>query len=251
MFTFRHALGWGLLSLAITPALAQSVDDSESQLLPFHDASIASFDDVWRDPIRGIERRIIEVAQHPIELVSEETVSPGDGEAAATLPVAASPSLLPTLTAQPSAKLPQLLSPMDTITAAETGLFKWLFGMLGVVGLFALGGVVWIYQVRPALDVRHTTSRLRLSSALSLPRRSGLFLVDVEDQTVLVAIDGGGIRQVVPLGLLTSMKTTGRHTAADKAQLASSPSKSKVAKASEEVAFHNVYQELQALGGDV
>ncbi len=33
-----------------------------------------------------------------------------------------------------------------------------------------------------------------------LPRRPGLFLIDVEDQAVLVAIDGGGIRQVVPLG---------------------------------------------------
>ena len=251
MFTFRHALGWGLLSLAITPALAQSVEDSESQIPPFHDASIASFDDVWREPIPGIERRYSEVAQHPIEWVSaEETVTPGEGASAATTPVADSPRLWPTLTAPPSAKLPQLLSPTDTIRAAETGLYEWFFGMLGVVGLVALGGVFWIYQVRPALDVRHTTGRLRLSSALALPRRSGLFLVDVEDQTVLVAMDGGGIRQVVPLGLLASLKSTGRRAAADKAPRGSSPSTTETAQASEEVSFHDVYQELRDWGGD-
>ena len=226
MFDFRHALGGGLLLLAITPALAQSADNSESQLRPFHDASIAAFEDVWREPI---------------ELVAaEETVTLG--AAAATTPVADSPRLLPTLTAPPSGNLPLLLSPTDTIRAAQSGLFHWLLKMLGFVGLAALGGFYWIHRVRPALDVRQTTSRLQLSSALTLPRRSGLFLVDVEDQTVLVAMDGGGIRQVVPLGQRASMKTTARR--------ASSRSSSQVATASEEVAFQDVYQELRGLGGD-
>ena len=253
MFTLRHALGGGLLFLAITPALAQSVDDSQSQLRPFHDASIAAFDDVWqeRDPDHGIERQISEVATQPIELASvQETATPEEGEAAVPTPVADSPRLWPTPTAPPLAKLPPLLSPTDTFGAAETGLFQWFLGMLGVVGLVALGGVYWIFHVRPALDVRHTTNRLRLSSALSLPRRSGLFLVDVEDQTVLVAMDGGGIRHVVPLGLGARMKTTGRRAAADKAPRASSPSTSAGATASEAVAFHDVYQELRAGGGD-
>ena len=254
MFTLRHALGWGLFLVAITPALAQSVDDSESQLRPFHDVVVASFDDVWqeRDPDHGIQRQISKVAAQPIELASvQETATPGEGAVVATTPVADLPRLLPMSTTPPSAKLPQLLSPMDTIRAAETGLLEWFFGMLGVVGLVALGGVYWIYHIRPALDVRHTTSRLRLSSALSLPRRSGLFLVDVEDQTVLVAMDGGGIRHVVPLGLGASLKTTGRRAAADKAQRASSSFTSAGVPASEAVAFHDVYQERRAWGGDV
>ena len=234
MFDFRHALGSGLLLLGIAPAFAQSVDDSESQLRPFHDASIAAFDDVWREPIELV------VAEEPIT----------SGEAVATTPVADSPRLLPTLTAASSAKLSQLPSLTDTIRDAETGLFQWLLGMLGVVGVVALGGVYWIFHVRPALDVRHTTGRLRLSSTLALPRRPGLFLVDVEDQTVLVAIDGGGIRQVVPLGQCARMKTTGRRAAADESPRSSSRSTSKVATASEEVAFQDVYQELRGLGGD-
>ena len=252
MFVFRHAIGWGLLILAITPALAQSVDDSESQLRPFQEVSNAAFDDIWREPTAGIDWRGCEVDQHSIELVAaEETVTPEEGEAAVTTPVATAPRLLPTLTAPPSAELIPALSPTETIRAAQTGLFNWFLKMLGVVGLIALGGVYWIYHVRPALDVRHTTSRLRLSSALSLPRRSGLFLVDVEDQTVLVAMDGGGIRQVVPLGRMASLKTTGRRAAAGKAQLVSSPSTSAGTKASEEVAFHDVYQEQRDWGGDV
>ncbi len=251
MFTLRHVLRCGLFLLSITPVLAQTVDDPETQLSPFHNSSIASFDDVWSEAIPETEGRIFEGTQHPIEgVAAEETVTPAEGELAATAPIADSPRLFPILTAPPSATLPQLLSPTDTIRAAETGLFQWFFGMLGVVGLLALGGVCWIYQVRPALDVRHTASRLQLSSSLALPRRSGLFLVDVEDQTVLVAIDGGGIRQVVPLGLLASLKTTGRRAAADKAQRPSSPSKSKVATASAEVAFHDVYQARRAGGGD-
>jgi len=252
MFAYRQAMVWGLLLLTITPALAQSVDDSESQPRPFHDASITSFEGVWREPTPRIERRISEVAQHTVELVAaEETVTPGQGEAAATTPVADMPRLLPTLTGQPSDTLAQLPSLTDTIRVAETGLLEWFLGMLGVVGLVALGGVYWIYHIRPALDVRHATSRLRLSSTLLLPRRSGLFLVDVEDQTVLVAMDGGGIRQVVPLGQGASKKTTGRRTAADKAQFALSPSTSEGAQASEEVAFHDVYQERRARGGAV
>lgn len=254
MFATRHALGWGLMFLASTPALAQSLDDSESQLRPFHDVVVASFDDVWqeRDPHHGIERQISLVAAQPIELDSvQETATPGEGAVVATTPVADLPRLLPMSTTPPSAKLPQLLSPMDTIRAAESGLFEWFFGMLGVVGLVALAGVYWIFHIRPALDVRHTPCRLRLSSALSLPRRSGLFLVDVEDQTVLVAMDGGGIRHVVPLGLGARLKTTGRRAAADKAQHASSPSTSVGVPASEEVTFHDVYQEQRAWGGDV
>ena len=234
MFAFRLALGWGLLCLGIAPALAQSVDDSESQLHPFQDASIAAFDDVWREPIELV------VAEEPVI----------SGEAVATTPVADSPRLLPTLTAPPSVKHPQLLSLKDTIRDAETGLFQWFLGMLGVVGVVALGGVYWIFHVRPALDVRHTTGRLRLSSTLALPRRPGLFLVDVEDQTVLVAMDGGGIRQVVSLGQCARMKGTGRRAAADNTQRSSSRFTSNVATASEEVAFQDVYQELRGLGGD-
>ncbi len=251
MFVFRHALGWGLLLLAITPALAQSVDDSELHFRPFHDESVAAFDDVWREPMPGTEPRISEVAQRPTEwLTTDENVTPGEGEPAATSPVAESPRRWPTLTALPSAKLPQLLSPTGTIRAAESGLFEWFFGMLGVIGLVALGGVYWIYRVRPALDNRHTTSRLRLSSALALPRRPGLFLVDVENQTVLVAMDGGGIRQVVPLELGARMKTTRRRAAAKKAQHALKPSTSADAIALPEVAFHDIYQERRAWGGE-
>ena len=251
MFAIRHALGCGLLFFMITPALALAVDDSESQLRPFQEASVASFDDVWRESMPGTERQVSEVSQHPIESLSrEETRTPEEGEAAATTSVAGSPRLWSTPTIQPSPNLPQLLSPTDPLRAAETGLFRWLFGMIGVVGLIALGGVYWIYQLRPALDGRHTTSRLRLSSALSLPRRSGLFLVDVEDQTVLVAMDGGGIKQVVNLGLGAGMKTTGRRAAANTAQRASSPSTSADANASQEVSFHDVYQERRAWGGD-
>ena len=249
MFIFRHTLGWGLLLLAITPALAQSMDDSKPLLRPFHDASIATFDDVWREPIPGSVQRISEEAPHPIEWVAAvETVTPGEEEAAATTPVAESPRPWPTLTTSPSAELPQLLSQTDTIRAAETGLFQWLFGMLGVVGLIALVGFYWIYHIRPALDVRHTTGRLRLSSTLALPRRSGLFLVDVEDQTVLVAMDGGGIRQVVSLGMSAIPKTTTRRAAAEKVPRTSLPSPSEGVPASESVAFHDVYQEQRALG---
>ena len=251
MFAIRHALGCGLLFFVITPALALAVDDSESPLRPFQEASVASFDDVWRESMPGTERQVSEVSQHPIEsLFGEETRTPEEGEAAAVTPVADAPRLWSTPTLPPSASLPQLLSPTDPLRAAETGLFRWLFGMIGVVGLVALGGVYWIYQLRPALDGRHTTSRLQLSSALSLPRRSGLFLVDVEDQTVLVAMDGGGIRQVVNLGLGASMRTTGRRAAANKTQLASSPSTSADANASPEVSFHDVYQERRARGGE-
>ena len=161
------------------------------------------------------------------------------------------PRLLPISTAHFATQVPQPLATHELMQSHETGLREWFVGMLGFVGLVALGGVYWIYYVRPALDVRHTTGRLRLSSALSLPRRSGLVLVDVEDQTVLVAMDSGGIRQVVPLGLWPGMKTTRRRAAADKAQLASSPSPSEGTQAPEELAFHDVYQDRLALGGAV
>jgi flagellar biogenesis protein FliO len=250
MFVIRHALGWGLFLLAIAPALAQSADDSETQLHPFHEVVVASFDDVWREATPGTQRTSGAV-QHPIEWVTaEELVTPREGEAAAPTATLISdlPRLLPTPTAQPLAKLPPMLSALDPMRDFETGLFQWFVGMLGVVGLVALGGVIWIYQVRPALDVRQTTGRLRLSSALSLPRRSGLFLVDVEDQTVLVAIDAGGIRHVVPLGVSACVKTTARRTAADKAPRTSLPSPPEGVPALEAVAFHDVYQEQQALG---
>jgi len=253
MFAFRPAMGWGLsFLLMITPALAQSIEDSEPPLRPFHDLSVASFDDVWREPISRIERPIAEEAQYSIERVAaEQTVIPPEEAVAATLSVADWTIPLPTLTTQPLATLPPSPSPADTIIAAQFGLFQWLLKILGFVGLVAFGGGYWVYRVRPALDVRHTTSRLRLSSALSLPRRAGLFLVDVEDQTVLVAMDGGGIRQVIPLGLLASMKTTRRRAATHKAQSTSSSPLSEGNKTSEPVTFHDVFQEHQALGRDV
>jgi hypothetical protein len=252
MFDFHHALGWGLLFVWITPALAQSAGDSEFQLRPFRNVSITSFEEIWQDPTTGVEHQFSVDMQHPIVLATaEEIVTSGEGSGTMTVPVTDLPTLLPIPTAQQSGHLPKLLSPADTIRAAETGLFEWLFGMLGVVGLVALGGVYWIYQIRPALDVRQTTDRLRLSSALPLPRRSGLFLVDVEDQSVLLAMDGGGIRQVVPLGPGTRMKSTGRRVAADKAQRRSPPSTSEGGNASDELAFHDLLQEQAGLSGDV
>lgn len=228
MFAFRLVLGWGLLLLAITPALAHSGEGSGLPLRPFHDEVIASFADVWREPSEGVA-------------------------AEATTPVADSVTLLPILTATPAVPLNRLLSPADTIRAAQTGLFEWFVKMLGVVGLVGLVGFYWIYRVRPALDDRHTTSRLRLSSALALPRRPGLFLIDVEDQSVLVAMDGGGIRQVVPLGLLPSMNTSGRRAAkaADKAQRVLSPTTPTKTPVSEVVAFHDIYQQQRGRGGDL
>lgn len=235
MPAFRHALVWVLLLPLITPAIARSEDEIESHLRPFHGESIASFEDVWQEP--------------PIELTVAETMATSDnGGDALAVPETDLPMLRPTPAADLSGHFPDLLSPTSSIPTSDSGVFEWLFGMFGVVGMVALGGVYWIHQNRRSLEVRHSTERLQLSSALSLPRRSGLFLVDVEDQSVLVAIDGGGIRQVVPLG--SNTKPSDRR-AANRTQRGLPPSASEAAKATQQQSFLDVYQEQTGLAGDV
>ncbi len=249
MFVFRHALGSGLLLLAITPAFAQSVDHSTSQIGPFHDASIGLFSDVWRETIPEIERQITAFSRNPIVLQSaEQTGSPSDGEVLSTSSIAELPRLLPTLLSPPSDKLRQLPSLTDSIHSAETGLLNWLLGMLGVVGLVALGGVYWVFHARPALGVRHATDHLRLTSALSLPRRTGLFLVDVENQSVLVAMNADGIRQVVSLDQRANIHTTRQRVKADKAPRMSSPSASGQVYTPDEVAFRDFFEKRRTNG---
>ena len=232
MFAIRHALGWGLLLLTVNPALAQSVDESELRMRPFHDVAVASFDEVWQESDTAPE-----ILAHPIELASHQESTVTDPGVVTATSLSETPRLLP----ESTTLLASHLTPPDSIPAMPISLIEWFFGMLGCVGVVALGGVYWIYQVRPALDARHTTGRLQLSSALPLPRRPGLFLIDVEDQAVLVAIDGGGIRQVVPLGTGGRVKSSSRR-AADSSQRASDGSKP-----AEVLAFQDVYQEQRAL----
>lgn len=242
MFANRYTLGWGIFILAFAPAIALSDDDAEQPLRPFSNIVVASFDEVWQEPAIDFDQRITGVAMESV--AGEESVSCSTMSSPATNPVAELPRLLPT-------PAPRLLSPSDAIREAETGLVRWLLGMLGVIGAVGLGGVYWIYQIRPALENRQSSGRLQLSSTLALPRRSGLFLVDVENQTVLVAIDGGGIRHVVPLRLETGRKRAGRQTATGDFQRATSTPRSDSVPDSEAAAFHDIYHERRSQAGDV
>lgn len=231
MFSIRHALGWGLLLLTVSPALAQSVDESELRMRPFHDVAVASFDEVWQESDPAPE-----FIDQPIELASHEEATVADPGVVPANSLSETPRLLPESTTM----LASQVTPPDSMPGMPS-LIEWFFGMLGCVGVVALGGVYWIYQVRPTLDARQSTGRLQLSSALPLPRRPGLFLIDVEDQAVLVAIDGGGIRQVVPLGTGGRAKSSSRRTTDSSQRASDSP------KPAEVLAFQDVYQEQRAL----
>lgn len=211
MNSLRFLRQFGMWLLVLTPAAARSGNDVEASCNPFLNTSFTSFADVWREPAFDVVHHVTDDDGDHLEQATSVSSAPLDAfTSEGSLSVSGSPQRLTTSPQAVSMPPSQARLPLNSVEASGAGLVRWSLGLLGVVGCLALGGVYLLFRLRPELDMRNTTGRLKLNATLALPRRAGLYLIDVNDQPVLLAIDGSGLRQIVSLGTRSRAKVTRR-----------------------------------------